>query len=53
MQSSLALSLLRLIITEGRVYYDGVPTDSINLDALRSKLTIIPQAVSLSISSTC
>ena len=46
MQSSLALSLLRLIITEGQVYYDGVLTDSINLDALRSKITIIPQVVS-------
>lgn len=46
MQSSLALSLLRLIITEGQVYYDGVLTDSIDLDALRSKITIIPQVVS-------
>ncbi len=45
-QSSLALSLLRLIHTEGHVYYDGLLTDSINLDALRSKITIIPQMVS-------
>ncbi|RDX55375.1 P-loop containing nucleoside triphosphate hydrolase protein [Lentinus brumalis] len=42
-KSSLALSLLRLIHTEGHVYYDGLLTDSINLDALRSKITIIPQ----------
>ncbi|PIL29209.1 ATP-binding cassette transporter [Ganoderma sinense ZZ0214-1] len=28
---------------EGKVYYDGLPTDSINLDALRSNITIIPQ----------
>lgn len=45
LQSSLTLSLLRLIPTEGRVYYDGIPTDSINLNALRSKITIIPQMV--------
>ncbi|GBE88702.1 ATP-binding cassette transporter abc4 [Sparassis crispa] len=42
-KSSLTLALLRCIITEGKVYYDGVPTDSINLDALRSNITIIPQ----------
>ncbi|KAI0655608.1 P-loop containing nucleoside triphosphate hydrolase protein [Cubamyces menziesii] len=46
-KSSLALSLLRLILTEGKVYYDGIPTDSINLDALRSKITIIPQVPEL------
>ncbi|KAI0711031.1 P-loop containing nucleoside triphosphate hydrolase protein [Cerioporus squamosus] len=46
-KSSLALSLLRLIITEGQVYYDGIQTDSINLDALRSKITIIPQSPEL------
>ena len=44
-QSSLTLALLRCIITEGKVYYDGLPTDSINLDALRSSITIIPQVV--------
>lgn len=44
-QSSLTLSLLRCIVTEGKVYYDGMPTDSINLDALRSNITIIPQIV--------
>ncbi|KAF7339970.1 ATP-binding cassette transporter [Mycena venus] len=42
-KSSLTLALLRCIFTEGTVYYDGVPTSSINLDALRSNVTIIPQ----------
>lgn len=44
-QSSLTLALLRCILTEGKVYYDRIPTDSINLDALRSNITIIPQMV--------
>ena len=43
LQSSLALSLLRCIITEGNVYYDGLNTHSVNLDTLRSSITIIPQ----------
>lgn len=30
------------------VLYDGMPTDTINLDALRSNITIIPQVVSRS-----
>ncbi|KAJ7770817.1 hypothetical protein DFH07DRAFT_1057900 [Mycena maculata] len=42
-KSSLTLSLLRCIFTEGTVYYDGIPTSSLNLDALRSNITIIPQ----------
>ncbi|KAI6136946.1 hypothetical protein F5141DRAFT_1077700 [Pisolithus sp. B1] len=42
-KSSLTLSLLRCIPTEGTVYYDGIPTSSLNLDALRSNITIIPQ----------
>ncbi|KAI9444468.1 hypothetical protein H4582DRAFT_1805817 [Lactarius indigo] len=42
-KSSLTLSLLRCIFTEGSVYYDGRLTSSINLDALRSHITIIPQ----------
>ncbi|OJA20729.1 hypothetical protein AZE42_08496 [Rhizopogon vesiculosus] len=42
-KSSLTLSLLRCISTEGSVYYDGIPTSAINLDALRSNVTIIPQ----------
>ena len=45
-KSTLTLSLLRCIYTEGAVYYDGLPTDSINLDALRSNITFIPQVVS-------
>ncbi|KAI0031196.1 hypothetical protein K488DRAFT_79193 [Vararia minispora EC-137] len=46
-KSSLTLSLLRCIFTEGRVFYDGVDTDSINLDVLRSNITIIPQVPEL------
>lgn len=43
MQSSLTLSLLRCIITEGNVYYDDYLTDNLNLEDLRSNITIIPQ----------
>ncbi|KAF9458727.1 P-loop containing nucleoside triphosphate hydrolase protein [Collybia nuda] len=42
-KSSLTLSLLRCIFTEGNVYFDGIETKNINLDALRSNITIIPQ----------
>ncbi|KDR83119.1 hypothetical protein GALMADRAFT_238944 [Galerina marginata CBS 339.88] len=42
-KSSLTLSLLRCIVTEGVVHYDGLPTNKMNLDALRSSITIIPQ----------
>ncbi|KAF8071880.1 hypothetical protein FPV67DRAFT_1779021 [Lyophyllum atratum] len=42
-KSSLTLSLLRCMLTEGSVRYDGLDTGSMNLDALRSKITIIPQ----------
>ncbi|KAJ3511583.1 hypothetical protein NLJ89_g4015 [Agrocybe chaxingu] len=42
-KSSLTLSLLRCIITEGSVYYDGLLTDDVNLDILRNNITIIPQ----------
>ncbi|KAF9229723.1 P-loop containing nucleoside triphosphate hydrolase protein [Gyrodon lividus] len=42
-KSSLTLSLLRCIPTEGTIYFDGVPTSAVNLDALRSHVTIIPQ----------
>ncbi|KIJ68811.1 hypothetical protein HYDPIDRAFT_81693, partial [Hydnomerulius pinastri MD-312] len=42
-KSSLTLSLLRCLLTEGEVYYDGILTSSIDLDALRSSITIIPQ----------
>ncbi|KIY66891.1 P-loop containing nucleoside triphosphate hydrolase protein, partial [Cylindrobasidium torrendii FP15055 ss-10] len=46
-KSSLALSLLRCILTEGEVLYDGLPISSINLDILRAKITIIPQVPEL------
>ncbi|KAJ7123848.1 P-loop containing nucleoside triphosphate hydrolase protein [Mycena crocata] len=42
-KSSLTLALLRCIYTEGSVHYDGISTASVNLDALRSNITIIPQ----------
>ncbi|KAH7340934.1 hypothetical protein B0J17DRAFT_716110 [Rhizoctonia solani] len=42
-KSSLTLSLLRMIPIEGNVYYDGIPTHAVNLDVLRSNITIIPQ----------
>ncbi|KAK0473305.1 hypothetical protein IW261DRAFT_1342846 [Armillaria novae-zelandiae] len=42
-KSSLTLSLLRCIYTDGNIYYDELPTSSVNLDALRSSITIIPQ----------
>ncbi|KAK1232410.1 hypothetical protein PQX77_004440 [Marasmius sp. AFHP31] len=42
-KSSLTLSLPRCIFTEGKVYYDGISTESINLEALRASITIIPQ----------
>ncbi|KAJ6504343.1 hypothetical protein C8R47DRAFT_1316459 [Mycena vitilis] len=46
-KSSLTLALLRCILTEGMVYYDGIPTSSLNLNALRSNVTIIPQVPEL------
>ncbi|KAF7306575.1 ATP-binding cassette transporter [Mycena indigotica] len=42
-KSTLTLALLRTIFTEGKVLYDGIPISSLNLDALRSNITIIPQ----------
>ncbi|KAI0711801.1 P-loop containing nucleoside triphosphate hydrolase protein [Cerioporus squamosus] len=42
-KSSLTLALLRCILTEGNVRYDGLSTEKLNLDALRSNVTIIPQ----------
>jgi ABC-type multidrug transport system fused ATPase/permease subunit len=44
-KSSLTLSLLRCIPTEGEVYYAGIRADVLNLDALRSNITVIPQVV--------
>ncbi|KAF9811113.1 hypothetical protein IEO21_06662 [Rhodonia placenta] len=46
-KSTLTLALLRCVITEGQVYYDGLSTEKINLDALRSHITIIPQVPEL------
>ena len=46
-KSSLTLALLRCIFTEGTVLYDGVPTNKINLNALRTNITIIPQVPEL------
>ncbi|KAJ7505413.1 P-loop containing nucleoside triphosphate hydrolase protein [Mycena galericulata] len=46
-KSSLTLTLLRCIPTEGKIYYDGIPIDTMNLDALRSNITIIPQVPEL------
>ena len=46
-KSTLTLALLRCIPTEGSVVYDGIPTHTLNLDALRSNVTIIPQVVRL------
>ncbi|KAJ6497544.1 multidrug resistance-associated ABC transporter [Mycena sanguinolenta] len=46
-KSSLILSLLRCIITKGTVIYDGIQTDSLNLDILRSNITIVPQVPEL------
>jgi len=42
-KSSLTLSLLRCIFTSGTVLFDGIDTSKINLEALRSNITIIPQ----------
>ena len=46
-KSSLTLALLRCILTEGNVLYDGISTSKINLDALRTNITIIPQVPEL------
>ncbi|ORY22510.1 hypothetical protein BCR39DRAFT_551500 [Naematelia encephala] len=42
-KSTLALALLRMVPTTGSVTIDGVKTENINLNALRSNVTIIPQ----------
>jgi ABC-type multidrug transport system fused ATPase/permease subunit len=39
------MALLRALVTEGEVFYDGVLTTALNLDALRANTTIIPQSV--------
>ncbi|WWC68639.1 uncharacterized protein I206_102570 [Kwoniella pini CBS 10737] len=42
-KSTLALALLRMIPTTGSVIIDGRKTEDMNLHALRSQVTIIPQ----------
>ncbi|KAJ3759326.1 P-loop containing nucleoside triphosphate hydrolase protein [Lentinula raphanica] len=46
-KSTLALSLLRCIPATGEVTYDSILTSSLNLDSLRSNITIIPQVPEL------
>lgn len=46
-KSSLTLALLRCILTEGTVRFDGIDTNKINLEALRTNITIIPQVPEL------
>lgn len=46
-KSTLTLALLRCIVTEGSVTYDGIETTALNLDSLRSNITIIPQVPEL------
>ncbi|EIN07973.1 P-loop containing nucleoside triphosphate hydrolase protein [Punctularia strigosozonata HHB-11173 SS5] len=42
-KSTISLALLRAVLTSGKVFYDGIDTHTINLDALRSNITLIPQ----------
>ncbi|KZT36273.1 P-loop containing nucleoside triphosphate hydrolase protein [Sistotremastrum suecicum HHB10207 ss-3] len=42
-KSTIALALLRAIPTTGSVVFDGVDVSDLNLSALRSNVTIIPQ----------
>lgn len=42
-KSSIALALLRALKVTGKVYYDGVDTEKIDLHSLRSHITLIPQ----------
>ena len=46
-KSSLTLALLRCILVEGTAYFDGLDTTKINLEALRTNVTIIPQVPEL------
>ncbi|KAL4267318.1 ATP-binding cassette transporter C [Pleurotus pulmonarius] len=46
-KSTLALSLLHAIPVDGSMYLDGILTDNINLDVLRSTISIIPQVPDL------
>lgn len=51
-KSTLTLALLRCIYTDGEMHYAGIPTSSIDLNALRSNITIIPQVVRLDSADT-
>jgi ABC-type multidrug transport system fused ATPase/permease subunit len=42
-KSSLMLSLLRMIPTSGSIRFDGLDINHVNLDILRTSVTIIPQ----------
>ncbi|KAJ7778817.1 P-loop containing nucleoside triphosphate hydrolase protein [Mycena maculata] len=44
-ESSLTLAVLRAILTDGAVYYDGIPMSALNLEAVRRNITIIPQVL--------
>ncbi len=46
-KSSLALALLRAIPTTGDVIFDGIDVKTLNLEALRSNISIIPQSPEL------
>ncbi|KAH7340932.1 ABC transporter type 1, transmembrane domain-containing protein [Rhizoctonia solani] len=44
----IGVALLRMIRTSGEVYYDGMETNSIPLESLRSNVTVVPQQPELS-----
>jgi ABC-type multidrug transport system fused ATPase/permease subunit len=44
-KSSLTLALLRCIYTSGSVFFDGLDAGKLNLESLRTAITIIPQMV--------
>lgn len=46
-KSSLIASVFRLAIVEGDILVDGINTASVNLDMLRSRISIIPQEPTL------
>jgi ABC-type multidrug transport system fused ATPase/permease subunit len=46
-KSTLTVALLRAISTTGEVHYDGLDISRTNLNALRSNISIIPQAPEL------
>lgn len=49
-KSSLTLSLLRLIPTEGEICFSGLDIRQLNLEDVRSAITIIPQNPDLLVS---